>query len=222
MDAEDQPVLRGGMLNAVQRAGFMPILRGARDAWRSTVARWVEQGCPSPAPGSVKIAVVRSYVRSSGARRFVETGTFQGDTTEAIARTGVQCHTIEINPVIHARAQRVLGHYRNIDFILGDSADQMVRLLDTIDEPVVFWLDGHFSGGITGRSDIDTPISAELDAILNHPIRGHTILIDDAREFNGMHDYPHLSRVLAIFDDHPHYQASVSTDIIRITPRPRS
>jgi len=221
MDAKDQPVLRGGFFDTVQRAGLMPILRGTRDGLGGTVRRWVRRGCPSPAPGSVKIAIVRSYVVASGAKRFVETGTFQGDTTEVIARTGVQCHTIEINPVIHARARRVLGHRRNIDFILGDSADEIARLLETIDEPAVFWLDGHFSGGVTGRSDLDTPISAELDAILNHPVRGHTILIDDAREFNGTHDYPHLSRVLAMFDDHLDYEASVSTDIIRITPRLR-
>jgi hypothetical protein len=43
-------------------------------------------------------------------------------------------------------------------------------------------------------------------------------LIDDAREFTG-HAYPMLSSFLAAFDNQSDYQAEVSADIIRVTPR---
>ena len=215
----DAPTLRGPVWNAAQRAGLMQPLRRARDRIGGTGRRWIAAGCPSPAPGSIKIDIVRALVRASGCRRFVETGTYLGNTVEVIARMGLACHTIEIDPAIHARAQAVLGHLRNIDFILGDSGAEIPRLLATIDAPTCFWLDGHYSGGVTGSAAEETPISAELDAILAHRVRTHTILIDDARLFDGTHDYPHLSALLARFDRHSDYRAQVSTDIIRIVPR---
>lgn len=212
------PTLRGPLGNAVQRLGLVPGLRRARDRATGLAGRWIAAGCPAPPPASIKIAIVEGLVRASGCRRFVETGTYLGNTIEVIARLGLTCHTIEIDPTIHARARKVLGRHRNIDFILGDSAAALPVLLARIDEPTCFWLDGHYSGGVTGTAREETPISAELDAILAHPVRSHTILIDDARLFDGTHDYPHLAELLAGLERHPTYRAEVSTDIIRVLP----
>jgi hypothetical protein len=52
-----------------------------------------------------------------------------------------------------------------------------------LQEPALFWLDGHYSGVDTGKDELDTPVSAELEAILGSPVKGHVILIDDARCF---------------------------------------
>ena len=92
-------------------------------------------------------------------------------------------------------------------------------LLAKLDRSATFWLDGHYSGTFTGRGALDTPVSAELDAILSHPVPGHVVLIDDARLFDGTDGYPPMSSVLAHFEAHPRYRAEVSTDIIRIVPR---
>jgi len=54
-------------------------------------------------------------------------------------------------------------------------------LLKEIDEPATFWLDGHHSAGDTAFGDYRAPLIQELDAIKNHPIKNHTILIDDMR-----------------------------------------
>lgn len=213
------PTLKPGSWTFAQSLGLIPALRSAKAALTGEIRRWVRSGCPSPAPGAVKIAIVRSYVVDSGAHSFVETGTYLGNTVEVIARTGAQCHTIEIDPAVHARAKRTHARYTNIDFILGDSGVELAKLIPTLTEPTVFWLDGHYSGGVTGRGELDSPISAELDAVLAHPIKRHVILIDDAREFDGRNGYPHLSALLAQFDGHPDYRAEVSCDIIRITPR---
>ena len=55
--------------------------------------------------------------------------------------------------------------------------------------------------------------------ILDHHIKGHVILIDDARDFTGREGYPRLSTLLAHFEDDPEYRAEVSADIIRIVSR---
>lgn len=211
--------LTSPLRDAVQKAGLLTATRNVRAMVRRDIGNWVAEGCPSPAPNVVKMAVVKHHVTAYRHRVFVETGTFLGSMVEHIAATGAQCHTIEIDEVIYRRAQEILARYSNIDLILGDSGVELPRVLSTLNEPATFWLDGHYSGSFTGKGDLDTPVSAELDHIMKHPIKKHVVLIDDARDFTGEEGYPRLSSLLAFFEDHPHYRAAVSADIIRITPR---
>ncbi len=199
--------------------GILPRLQRARAALRRDATCWIAEGCQSPSPEIVKNSIVRHYVTSHRTPVFIETGTFLGNMVQSIADTGVQCHSIEIDEALHARAKRLLSHRSNVNLILGNSANQLPKLIARLEKPATFWLDGHYSGQGTGRGEIDTPISAELEAILEHPVKKHVILIDDARCFDGQSDYPRLHELLARFDGHPDYVASVSADIIRIVPR---
>lgn len=203
----------------IQQVGLLSLVRDGRATLTREIANWVGAGCPSPAPNSVKMRVVRSHVERYRTPYFVETGTYMGSMTDFVAATGAECHSIEIDPMIYARAQRVLSRHRNVHLHLGDSGRVLPELLQNISKPTTFWLDGHYSGGFTGKAELDTPVSAELDCIMSHPVKGHVILIDDARDFQGTDGYPRLSSLLTHFDDHPDYRAEVSTDIIRITPR---
>lgn len=211
--------LRFPVRDAVQKAGLLTIVRNIRALVRRDVGSWVAMGCQSPAPNVVKMAVVRHFVESSGATHFVETGTYLGSMVEHIAETGVDCITIEIDDEIHRRAVDILKRKKNIRCLKGDSAAVLPEVLRSISRPAVFWLDGHYSGGFTGKADLDTPVSAELQMIMDHPVKGHIVLIDDARDFTGNDGYPRLSTLLSHFDDNPNYRAEVSADIIRIVPR---
>src|SRR5690242_3361125 len=98
------------LFNGLQRAGLFPSLRRIRGVARREIPRWIGAGCPSPAPHQVKMAIVESYVRGSGARIFVETGTFTGATLDAIARLpGIRCHSIEIDRKYHERARAIFA-----------------------------------------------------------------------------------------------------------------
>jgi len=66
---------------------------------------------------------------------------------------------------------------------------------------------------------METPVSAELQAILASPIAGHVILIDDVRCFDGSHDYPHLDELMTVIRSDIRYHAEVSADILRLTPK---
>ncbi len=55
------------------------------------------------------------------------------------------------------------------------------EVLKQINEPVTFWLDGHYSGGRTAMGAKSTPLIEELTTIENHHVKTHTILIDDLR-----------------------------------------
>ena len=65
--------------------------------------------------------------------------------------------------------------------IQGDSGKILGSVIASLNAPITFWLDGHWSAGDTAKGESITPLMAELDIIRQHPIKTHTILIDDIR-----------------------------------------
>jgi len=80
-------------------------------------------------------------------------------------------------------------NFKHINILKGDSGKILNEIMPKINEPALIWLDGHYSGGITGKSDINCPIYSELGAIFSTP-NDNVILIDDANCFDGTNDYP--------------------------------
>ena len=181
--------------------------------------RWLGAGCTGAAPHAVKMIAVRAHIRRHGIQQFVETGTYMGDTLAYVAATGVQCASIELSPQLYQAARRRFAAAGNVRLVEGDSGIRLPEMLGDIHRPVLFWLDGHYSSGVTASAAIQTPISSELQAILRHPVKGHVILIDDARCFDGSNDYPHLDDLLRVVREDGNYAAEVSIDIIRLIPR---
>jgi hypothetical protein len=64
-------------------------------------------------------------------------------------------------------------------------------VIKEINEPITFWLDGHYSGGNLPTGKYLSPLIQELDAIKQHPIKVHTILIDDIRCWRTMNNIYH-------------------------------
>jgi len=185
---------------------------------RLTVRRWQREGRPVPPPPAVKQRVLRAYAKRFELRTFVETGTFLGDTTAAMKPYVDRVVTIEISPDLAAHARERFADALNVQVLEGDSGSLLPDVLASLHEPALFWLDGHYSGGITARGDADTPVRAELSAILDHPVRTHVILIDDARDFKGG-GYPTIAEVAEMVRGHPTgYEFDVRDDIIRLTP----
>lgn len=106
---------------------------------------------------------------------FIETGTWVGNGINVALDCGFgQIYSIEINERHYKRAVKNYENNSNVHLIHGDSADELGLLLKSINEPVTFWLDAHTP---------DCPLMTELEDIKNHPVKAHTILIDDHRIF---------------------------------------
>jgi hypothetical protein len=163
--------------------------------------------------------VLSAYRKRYGLTQFVETGTHLGDTLAYIAQRVVHATSIELDEAYYRAAKQRFVRYPNITLLQGDSAKLLPELVRQLRTPALFWLDGHYSGGDTAKGELDTPVSAELEAILDSPVKGHVILIDDARCFDGTHDYPHLDQLLKTVRRKNVYHVEVSTDIIRLTPK---
>ena len=183
-----------------------------------SIINWLNTGCASAAPHSIKMKIIRSYLRKFKLNEFIETGTYLGDTLEYIARDDVNCKSIELSEDLYLRAKKRFINYKNIILWQGDSGETLPKILENLDKPALFWLDGHFSDGITAKGSHDSPINSELEAIHNHSVSGHVILIDDARYFKGTSNYPFLDELLKEIRNRGIYQAEISTDIIRLIP----
>jgi hypothetical protein len=190
-------------------------------AWqcRRAVSAWEKNGFPVPPPFGYKRGLLRDYAIRFGLETMIETGTYMGHMCLAQQSIFSKIVTIELDPRLHALAKKRFARAPHIECLHGDSSEWMPVVLRRLEKPCLFWLDAHYSAGATAKGQVETPISAELDAILNHAIRNHVVLIDDARDFNGTHDYPHLDRLKATVTGlRPDLTFAVERDIIRITP----
>ena len=167
-------------------------------------------------PPIIKQRVVRSYSKKYRLNTLVETGTYLGDMVEATKHIFTRVITVELDEDLHTRALARFRSDANVELIRGDSETILNQIVPTLDEPCLFWLDAHYSGGITARSETDTPIMGELSAVLNRRKLGDVILIDDARLFTGATDYPSLGELRAVIEGTHLHHMEVKHDIIRM------
>ena len=164
-----------------------------------------------------KYATIREYAAAVGASTLVETGTFQGDAIFACRDSFDRVYSIELDPDLHRQAVERFKDDSRIELLQGDSKYVLPRVLELVDGPAVFWLDGHYSGGITARGEDDSPIVFELDELLVRRSTRDAILIDDARCFVGSGGYPTLDGVREmVLAARPDAKYEMRDDIIRV------
>ena len=170
-----------------------------------------------------KEQVVKDYLKKFSIDTFIETGTFEGIMALAIAPHVKSVFTIELDEKLYDFAKRNLKDDRNVVLEKGDSGKILPFLIQDLSRtapgPCLFWLDAHYTGGITAKGETNTPILKELEAILNSPY-DHVILIDDARKYTGENDYPTQLELMAMIRKiHPDWVFEEKDDIIRIHPK---
>jgi len=184
---------------------------------RKKVLLWKLQGRPVPAPHAVKQMINKHYAAKYKPHVFVETGTYMGEMIDSVLNLFPRIISIEFDPELAKRAKNKFSSSPHVTILQGDSGEILPKLLAEINEPCLFWLDAHYSGGVTGQADSETPIIREIKTILDHPCSDHVILIDDAREFTGSKDYPTLEELRQIIGQkRKEWRMVVDADIIRI------
>ena len=155
------------------------------------------------------------YSRRFGLRTLVETGTPFGDTVLATRRHFDRVYSIELSPELHERTKRRLRRFRNVTLLQGDSAEVLPGLLEELDEPCLFWLDAHYSGGVSARGPLDSPLRAELQAILARDEERDVILVDDATYLTGERGWPSWDELRSLCEEHG-LRISEADRIVRI------
>ena len=113
---------------------------------------------------------------------FVESGTYTGDTIFSRESLFNKLFTIEISEKLYRETSK-LYNGNKINFILGDSTKVFKYLLPLLTEKCIFFLDGHYSSGVTGKGDKDCPLNEEIDLINELVENEAIIIIDDCRLF---------------------------------------
>lgn len=112
----------------------------------------------------------------------IETGTFRGDSALVLANAVGRCTTIELDPALATAASKRFASDPRISVVQGSSRDVMPGVVSDLQGPTFFWLDGHWSGGVTAGADDPCPLDGELDAIASSPLASECLVaIDDAR-----------------------------------------
>src|ERR1700722_15788279 len=155
-------------------------LNDKSDAYRD----WADRQFAAPSPHFVKQEVLlRNGLRDA---TWVETGTYMGDTTSVLSKVAKMVYSIEPEPTLFSKAEQRFKNTRNIKIIKGLSEDVFPKLLPTICGNICFWLDGHYSEGITFKGPQDTPIIDELAVIGRNitKISKIVVMVDDIRCFD--------------------------------------
>jgi hypothetical protein len=172
--------------------------------------------------------VILDYAQQYGCRTFVETGTADASTTQAMVPFFDMLYTIEIDEALYIRAFDLFSkQHDKVVCLWGDSSVRLPLLMPKLTGPTIFWLDGHYCGGAT-RGELDSPVESELVTVLGSAPEGSVILVDDARIFGGMEaeggdngecytGYPEINYV-AYLASQAGRNFKVKDDIIRITP----
>ena len=183
------------------------------------ITAWEAKGRPVPPPHIIKQQTLIEYAKKYGLRVFVETGTYYGEMVDAMKNTFDHIYSIELGDALYENARKRFAGLNHIEIIHGDSGVELADILNKIDSPALFWLDGHYSEGVTVKGKVDTPIREELVCILNAPDKGHVIIIDDARCFGTDPAYPSIDELTEfIKSKRPNVDIVVENDSIRVTP----
>ena len=183
------------------------------------IKSWENKGKPLPPPHVVKQKAIQAYQKRSGYPILVETGTYKGDMIIAQKDFFKKIYSIELSKTLFERAKKRFRNYPFVSLLQGNSGDVIAQVLQELKEPAIFWLDGHFSGGITATIEKYSPIQEEMQLLIANNQLQHIILIDDARVFDGTHGYPTIPEVKQLASMHlPRYHFSVADDIIRLVP----
>lgn len=110
---------------------------------------------------------------------FVETGTFTGNSIAKALKVGFkEVRSLEFDARLFNDSTRRFATNKNVYIVRGDSSKDLWPLIEDIDQEITFWLDAHSCPPRTDGGK-NCPLIEELEQIARHPIKTHTILIDD-------------------------------------------
>lgn len=142
-------------------------------------------------------------------RIFIETGSYMGDGIQAALNSGFQeIYSIEITEKYYKHCSNRFRNNGRVHTIFGDTLIWLPEIIKNINEPITFWLDGHWDIGATDetRGIQDFPICKELEIIANHPIKNHIILIDDIRLLDAEWDVAKSDVIESVYNINNNYK----------------
>jgi hypothetical protein len=171
-------------------------------------------------PDILKRRVIASYARQYKLEIFVESGTYLGGTVAFMRRYCRQVYSVEFQPHLAQAAQKRFAGDSAICIFQGDGSLWIPRIVAELQEPALFWLDGHFATGTTREGETACPTLLEMSAVLKDSSYDHVVLVDDVSDFKGEGGYPTIEAVKQfVLSTRPDVSIEVKSNILRIARR---
>ena len=153
---------------------------------------WRKRNYSDNTPQFIKEKVLKMYSIKNA--KWIESGTFRGDTSHYLSKRFPHIYSIEPQVEFYKAA---LNRFKGQNVTLFNDLSQNVLpiLLPTLRGNLNFWLDGHYSGGDTFKGNKECPIKDELNFIevSFDNFEKISIFIDDVRLFlSSTKDYPSI------------------------------
>jgi hypothetical protein len=166
--------------------------------WRGIPPELLSWGTKELGPGAVAI----------------ETGTYLGDGAMLLSEYFIEVFTIEREVTLAKNAIKRFSEIKKVHVLTGSSREVLSDVIPNRDIPVLFWLDAHFSGGVTAGADDPCPLGFELTTICGARESKNTIiLIDDIRGAVGANGWPSVVELCAIAHSNG-YQGAIVDDVL--------
>ena len=145
-----------------------------------------------PAPFHVKLKTLLRY--STPNSDWIETGTYLAETTVMLAKLNRKNQVYSIEPAkeIYEFVKDKFSTIPNLNILNGTSEELFEGVLLQVNPTINLWLDGHFSGDVTFKGNVDSPIIHELNCLATHSEKFSNInlFVDDFRLFGESEGYP--------------------------------
>lgn len=143
-----------------------------------------------------KFFLIKKLQKTNNLSCMIETGTYLGVTTNRCSFIFDQVYTIELSKELAAKADEFLEKRKNVEVICGDALEILPILMKRVTNKALIFLDGHFSGGDTSKTDVPEPAIAELKILADFKDKIGAIVIDDFRSFGKETGFPLKSELL--------------------------
>jgi hypothetical protein len=163
--------------------------------------------------------------RGNGARSlprvFVETGTWHGDSTRLALTRFAEVHTIELSATLFGEYSPALTE-AGAHCYQGDTRVLLPQLALTIQEPVCWFLDAHWTDQCAGAMRGPLPLWEELE-VLSGRTYADIVIVDDVHSF-GTHRAAALKERPAravLFKEQPEWDGVSLSKIAKYFPKHR-
>lgn len=130
----------------------------------------------------MKINKLKKYINPV----FVETGSGKGSGIQKALDAGFKrVISIELDPENYKTVKKRFENHPEIEIYLGYSQNLLESIIKNIDTEITFFLDAHANrkDEVYEKQGFFSPILMELEIIKKHPIKTHTLILDDVRLF---------------------------------------
>lgn len=138
---------------------------------------------------------------------FVESRAYKGKAIQCALDAGFShVRSIESSEKDYERVKRLFKRNQRVQIFHGKSSKILKEVIQDICEPITFWLDLYDASEGTKQLR-DFSLIEDLNQIANHPIKTHTLLIDDVKMLNKPDSYcmtlnDVIARILKINPDY--------------------